>query len=166
MKLKNVLLMKNIKLILFVVILFGFSLPKGYSQSICLPSGGNFSSLTGSMSWSVGQLVTNSYLGSNAKINNGIQQPYDYIIETELNNLSAEDMIKVYPNPTSKWCVLKIENLDADYSYRLYDLNGELLKCDTICSTTTSINICRSSYALIVVYKGETIIKSLKIIHK
>lgn len=57
-------------------------------------------------------------------------------------NFEAGIIVSCYPNPTSSIIKLDIGTVDIDaFSYRLYDMNGKLLKAASIKQKVTSINI-------------------------
>lgn len=96
-----------------------------YSQETIPASGGGATGSGGSSSYSVGQVVYATNLGSGGAVLQGVQQ------SIELFTLSNPELTAVnlnavtYPNPTSDYVVLAISDINlSDLSYALYDLQG------------------------------------------
>ena len=80
------------------------------------------------------------------------------------------DGIKLFPNPTTDYLVLCLENIEikAITKYGLYDINGKILKQSNIQSNNTIIHIADmppAVYILKIVASDEKV-KSFKIIKK
>jgi len=162
--------MRTMKKYLAVIIsagmpLFGMLLE---AQNSISASGGNASGSTGTVSFSVGQVVYTEYTGTNGSVAQGVQQPYEISVVTgieEASDISLE--IVVYPNPATDFIMLKIENYEAkNLRYQLYDLNGSLLRENKIVGNETSIvmsNYMSATYFLKVT-DNTKLIKSFKII--
>lgn len=106
-------------------------------------SGGNVSGTGGSVAYSVGQTVYSTHTGTNASVTQGVQQPYEISIVTEIKE--AKDIslsFVVYPNPTTNFLKLKINNYESDYlTYHLYQLDGKILDTKKIEDAETSISM-------------------------
>lgn len=104
-------------------------------------AGGNASGSGGSASYSIGQPVYTTHTGTNGSVAQGVQQPYEISIITEIKE--AKDIsltIKVYPNPTTNFLKLKIENYTSEnLMYHLYQLDGKILETKKIESSVVSI---------------------------
>ena len=83
---------------------------------------------------------------------------------------NGTDEIKLYPNPTSDYLVLCLENIEikANTKYELYDIYGKILQQFDIHSDNTIINIADMSPALYIlkIVVADKEIKSFKIIKK
>ena len=106
-------------------------------------SGGNASGSGGSASYSIGQSAYNTYTGTNGSVAQGVQQPYEISIVTEIKE--AKDIslsFLVYPNPTSDILKLKIENYTTNnLTYHLYQLDGKTIETKNIESLDISISM-------------------------
>lgn len=136
-------------------------------------SGSNASGSSGTIAYSIGQ-VFYTYIGSEMIYNvaQGIQhQEKEDIIEVpQLPETKTE--IVVFPNPT-----IDIVNINMDATelendqckYKIYDIQGRLLKANLIKETTTqiSLNYLSPSIYLLVVYSSDNkMLKTFKIIKK
>lgn len=111
------------------------------AQESISASGGNAVSSDGSVSYTVGQVVYSTYLGSDGSVAEGVQQPYEISIVTGLDRAKTFNLkCMAYPNPTKDHLTLKVENfVDQDLFYQLYDLKGKLLKNKKVMSDKSSI---------------------------
>jgi len=156
----------NVALVLFCLICFGSTI---MAQNAIPASGGNSSGGGGTVSYSVGQVVyTTNTSETSGSVAHGVQQPYEISVITAIEQ--AEDITLicfVYPNPSSDFLSLKIENYDnKSLSYKLFDNNGKLLESNKVTSNETIIliaNLLPNLYFLKVIDNGKEI-KTFKII--
>lgn len=152
---------------LFLVLLFGFLIPKVHSQNTAVASGGDSTGSGGKVSFSVGQITYTSASGTNGSVNQGEQQPI------EIATLGIDEFpvitlaMSVFPNPTANNVTLKITDMATEnLSYQLIDLSGKLILNDKISTPETFIqikNLNASTYLLSVTDNNRTI-KTFKII--
>jgi hypothetical protein len=132
-------------------------------------AGGNASSSSGSVSYTIGQLANSNTTGSNGSVDEGVQQPF----EIYTLGISAVPEISlsmgVYPNPASSFVVLSIDNFHAEaLSYFLYDATGRLLETQKITDSKTNIQMAAlpvATYMLLVKDPNKTV-QTFKIIKK
>jgi len=162
--------MKTRKLYLSVIFLFvlGFSGLK--AQVAVQAAGSNASGSGGTVSYSIGQVVYQTFNSLNTSIAEGVQQPYEISVVTAIENVSSICLlITAYPNPTTEYLTLSISEFKlSGLSFQLFDVNGKLLKNENISDTKTSIamsNFVTSTYFLNVTRNNKTI-KTFKIIKK
>jgi len=152
--------------IIITLIIFGFI--NIHAQEVINTTGGTAYSNEGNVSYSVGQTVYSSYSNSNGSISQGVQQVYSIEL---INNLKIEPtaniVLSVFPNPTIDNLKINVINSDIkDLSYCLYDLNGKLLRKNTISNIETIIEMSslKSSTYFLKISKRESEIKTYKII--
>jgi hypothetical protein len=111
------------------------------AQETITASGGNATGNGGTVSYTVGQVAYTTNKSTTGIVTQGVQQPYEILVVTgleEANGISLEFL--VYPNPTSDFLMLKIENYDLkNLSYQLFNVNGSLLQNDKIVNKETVI---------------------------
>jgi len=92
---------KEIGCFLIILCCCGFYTPlKG--QETIPATGGNATSIGGSVSYTVGQVTYNTFSGTNGTIAQGVQQPYEISVVTAIRNTEEINLeCLVYPNPTS-----------------------------------------------------------------
>ena len=158
--------MKQIKLI--IVFFAGFSLTGLHAQQTITTMGGNASGSSGSVSYSVGQIVYKTQNGSSGSVSQGVQQPIEISVVLGLEEANGINLfLSAYPNPASTYLTLKVEDYKIEnLTYQLYDMSGKLLRNNKINNVETTISmetLSVGSYFL-KVSKSTTEIKTLKII--
>lgn len=113
--------------ILSVAVVFIFS-SLLYAQEVVTTTGGNGSGAGGSVSYTVGQVVNNIYRTSSGSVTEGIQQPYEISVETDVESMDINLMITVFPNPTSDYLTIQVHYLrKEELFYKLYRIDGKLI---------------------------------------
>jgi hypothetical protein len=112
-------------------------------QSTNPATGGNASGAGGTVSYTIGQLVYTTNTGTGGSLAQGVQQPFEISVVTAIEQTKDIILIcSVYPNPTTDFLILSIENYDSDkFSYRLYDINGNILEYKRIVDNETRITM-------------------------
>ncbi len=158
--------MKN-RLKLIIISLVSSGLSSVMAQN-CIPAvGGNATGPGGTISYTIGQIVYTSVSGNNGSIIQGVQQPFEISVVTGVELTDINLSFSVYPNPTTDFLILKIENQNAEsYSFWLYNLSGNLLLNKKVEGIETQIglqNIPTGTYFLKVT-NGRKELKTFKII--
>ncbi len=158
----------KIKNLSFVILLF-FGLSNLQAQEAIPATGGEASGSGGSASYTVGQVVYTTNVGTSGNfVVEGVQQPYEIsvvagIAEAKDINLS----VSAYPNPTTDYLTIKVENYEtANLQYMVFDINGKLLQTVKATGTETKIEtseLVPANY-FIKVLDSEKEIKVFKII--
>jgi hypothetical protein len=156
---RNMTIMKNKKVKLSATILLVFGLTGMYAQKAITVSGGNAKGSGGSVSYTIGQLVYTTNKGTNGSVAQGVQQSFEISVVTTLEE--AKDITlqcSAYPNPTTDFLTLRVENNDnyslSTLSFTLFDINGKLILNQQVESTETIIsmeNLLPATYFLRVV---------------
>ena len=161
--------MRHKKLKLSAVLLLGLGLTGLQAQTAVPATGGNASGSGGTVSYSVGQVVyTTNTGGSNGTVAQGVQQPFEISVITGLEEAKGISLsLSAYPNPTTDFLNLKVENYDnTNLSYQLFDMNGKLLESKKITGNQTSIvmsNLVPATY-FVKVTESNKEVKTFKII--
>jgi hypothetical protein len=159
--------MKHKRLQLSAVLLLGLGLTGLQAQETIPATGGNASGSGGTVSYSVGQVVYTTNTGTNGSVAQGVQQPFEISVVTGIEQTAINLAISAYPNPTTDYLVLKVENYDkGNLSYQLFDMNGRLLQNKKIEGNETSIvmsNLVPATY-FVKVTEGNKEVKTFKII--
>jgi len=150
------------------LLLFSFWLTSAHAQDVVLTTGGNASGSGGSVSYSIGQVVFSTITGVNGSIVQGVQQPIEISVVSEIDdNPDIVLQCSVYPNPTTNNLTLKFKNFKPEnWSYQLYDINGNLLEDKKVEGDETKImfsNLAPAIYFL-KVSNGRNEIKTFKVI--
>ena len=158
---------KEIGCFLVILCCCGFCSALQGQETISM-TGGNATGSGGTVNYTIGQVVYNTYTGTNSSAAQGVQQPYEISVVTgieEALDISLE--IEVYPNPAQDFVKLKIKNYEVEnLRFQLYDINGSLLKDNKVEGQETNIsmqNLLPSAYFLKVTDNNK-VIKTFKII--
>ena len=153
--------MKSITL--FFCLLFTTSIV--YSQEIVTTAGGEATG-SGTVSYSIGQVVYSNTTGSNGSVSQGVQQAYE-IVDAIGEAVEINLELSAYPNPTNSALTLNIGNYNnQNLSYRLCDMQGKLLDSKKVIHSSTEIgmqDLPASTYLLNIV-DNESLIKTFRII--
>jgi hypothetical protein len=160
--------MHQIKLKVSAVILLIFGLTDLQAQEAISASGGNASGSGGSVSYSVGQMVYITNTGTNSSAAQGVQQPFEISVVTGLEEAEGISLrCSVYPNPTTDYLVLNVENFDKEnLYYQLIDINGKPLENKKITGNETTIvmsSLVPATYFLKVTQNNKEV-KTFKIV--
>lgn len=148
--------------------LLGFGLTDLQAQESVPATGSNASSSSGSVSYTVGQLVFSHKTGAVGSMTEGVQQPYEVQVITGIED--GRDItlsFTVYPNPTTDYLMLRAENMDlSTLHYQLYNLNGQLLKDQAMSGNESSVSMWKYASAIyyLKVLDHEDVVKTFKII--
>ncbi len=154
----------------FVISSLLFTVMNSSAQEAVVASGGDASGTGGSVSYSVGQVVYTTNTGTGGSVMAGVQQPYEISVPTALEN--TEDILlefSAYPNPTTDVLTLRTGERDIEnISYRLFDMNGKLIKAGRLTGPETPVNMqsLAPSVYFIKVIQNDKEIKTFKIIKK
>ena len=160
--------MKNKKSKLCAVLLLGIGLAGLQAQEVIPATGGNAAGIGGSVSFSVGQVASNTNTGITGSEAQGVQQPYEISVISGLEEAKEISLnFSAYPNPASDYIRLKAENYKSgNLTYQLLDLSGKVLESKKLDKSETIIhmnNFASSSYFLKVILDKKEI-KTFKII--
>ena len=151
---------------IFFCLIF-FSVFKTLAQQATVVSGGNATSTSGSISYSVGQVNFRFSLSETNSINQGLQQPLE-ISTLETDNFQDINLfMTISPNPTVNTITLKVDTNYLDSLHlNLFDLNGKQILCQKISNTETLIDLQNLVAATYLLKINDTLktIKTFKII--
>ena len=138
-----------------------------WGQNSFTSTGGDAVGSGGSVSYSIGQLADGSATGTNASITEGVQQPFEIFIITEINDDFSNLNLTVFPNPTTDKIELTIENNNGqEFTCILFDLQGKTLICESFAGSSVKLetsSLPAGTYILKVLCGNEEV-QSFKII--
>jgi hypothetical protein len=138
------------------------------AQEIITSSGSHGTTTDADLSWTIGEIITETAESTNSILTQGFNQGELLItktVKTELPNLD----FNVYPNPASD--LLKLVTNETNYEnlrFILYDFNGKKLIDRPLTGRVTDIplNSLRASTYFLKIYQNKTEITLFKIIKK
>lgn len=158
---------------LYIMLLFSTLSVIAFGQSAIVPVGGDAQNANGSVSYTVGQVVTQTAANSNGSISvaEGVQQPYE--IQTVGVNPYPQITLSavVFPNPTENMAQLMLNGFDipdGGLQAHLFDSKGKLLQLIPVTEDLTSFQI--GQYATGTYYlelrNGKQPLKTFKVVRK
>ncbi len=153
-------------LLLFSILLHYIGLSQTLSPEVLATSGDYFSNVNNSLSWTIGECITETYSNSNNILTQGFQQN-KFTITTSLDeNTNSAISVFIYPNPASAFLNIKtvsasLRKLKVD----LFDISGKLVHSE-IFQNTVQLNISEysnSAYILKVYDDDNTLVKIFKL---
>ncbi|MDD5570755.1 MAG: T9SS type A sorting domain-containing protein [Bacteroidales bacterium] len=144
----------------------GYAYSQSISPEVIATSGDYFVGTSTTLSWTLGEPVTETFTGTNNILTQGFQQKFDIsTIQEERENIYQ---INVYPNPTNDILNVIINlGIDNNYTAQLFDMQGKLLVSDSFTGNNENVSMAAfaaGNYLLrINNSKGETI-KTFKIV--
>lgn len=160
--------MRNKKLKSSILVLFCLVISGLNAQQTLPVSGGNSTGSEGSISYTLGQVFYSANTGASGSELPGVQQPYEISIISGIEDpIGFNFSCSVYPNPTNNHLFLNVVDFYLDgLTYRLYNLNGELLENEKVLSGVSIINLDNlvPSIYFLKLMQGEKEIKTFKII--
>ncbi len=161
--------MRQKRLKLSTVLLLGLGLTINVQAQQTIPSSGGIASGTGgSVSYTVGQVLYTTNIGTNGSVAEGVQQPYEISVVVGLEETQDNKLVcTVYPNPATDLLTLETENPNnKNLFYQLYDITGILLISKKLINIKTTIpmtNLAPATYFLKIT-DNQKEVKTFKII--
>ncbi|MDD3860483.1 MAG: T9SS type A sorting domain-containing protein [Bacteroidales bacterium] len=150
------------KLLILFMSIFSTTL-QAQQQEVVANGGDYFQNTNGSLQWTVGEIVTESYTNDAGNLNQGFQQTT--IVITEIpERISAEKEIIAFPNPANNIITLEFEK-ETNFKFIIYDINGKLVLIGTQKQTRLDIPIDQLTTGMyfLKIYENNLIIKTFKI---
>jgi hypothetical protein len=139
------------------------------AQETIPTSGGEATGSGGTVSYSVGQLLSNMNIGSNGTVTQGVQQTIEFTVLSNPELIALTLSAVTYPNPTTDYIVLSLTDATlTGLSYMMFDLQGRLVTKAKVEQEATQIamkNLAIGVYILKVNQNNQEL-KTFKIIKK
>ena len=164
--------MDNMKKLCSLIIIL-MSVTAVFAQYAIVPAGGDAQNANGSVSYTVGQVATQTSANSNGSISvaEGVQQPYEIQTVGVDNYPQISLNAVIYPNPTENIAQLQLNGFEIPANGLraiLYDGNGKQLQSVTITDDLTPFQI--GQYATGTYYlelrDGKQVLKTFKVVRK
>lgn len=98
------------------------------NEHFIISSQGNYDSGSDmTLSWTLGDVATETISHENGLLTQGFQQPYIVVEEITEPTVQTDFEAKVYPNPFSNEITVDIENSDREYTLEVFDFSGKLM---------------------------------------
>lgn len=163
--------MKRINLYLVIIfVISGHSLiSQSLSPFVLANSGENFISPAQGiqLSWTVGELITETFEGPSYVINQGFHQDTMFFLPVFINDMYDKVSVKIFPNPVKKTFTLFVdESMDEKFRVILIDLQGHILLDRSLVDQKTRFSLegFETGTYVFSIYKGSVLFHSYKII--
>jgi hypothetical protein len=134
--------MKNKKTKIVALLLLGFGVSIAEAQQVITPTGSNASGSGGNIAYTVGQIVYTTNSNSKGTVTQGVQQPYEILVVTGIDNHTINLKLVAYPNPTTSFFTLNVSNAEfSNLNFELRDLSGKLIENGKMTSPTETIRM-------------------------
>jgi hypothetical protein len=136
------------------------------NQQVVATSGDSYKNSNFQLDWSLGELQTETYYGTEIILTQGFNQA-DYIPISKIENSKLEPGISIFPNPAIDYIQVKIEDLSiTNLHYFITNLLGKKLVDNNLTNSSTLINL--NTYEVgtyfIIITQNNKIFKIFKII--
>jgi len=156
--------MKKLLITITTILITGFIFGQSTSPELISNSGDYFDNGTNSLSWSIGECMTETYTNGNTKLTQGFQQDR-YEISTLIENLTDERQINIFPNPATDKINIEFSEIHENTIIQLFDITGkELLRKDMLNITEQiDLNECSNSTLILKITEDGKLLKSIKV---
>lgn len=158
--------MKRRKILLLCVALQTGALG-AFSQSNIVSAGGDASSSSGSVSFSIGQVDYVQASSASGSISLGVQQPFEFFQIIGVEELGRELNISAFPNPTSEFVQIQLDGNISNLQLHLYDAIGNLIQATNMNAIQVTLDLSSFSngiYYLRVLNAENKQVKTIKLI--
>lgn len=162
--------MKRSQLILKVIIVFclvSFGFGGIIAQENTDALGGMAYGTGGSVSYSIGQMDYESATGPGGSITEGLQQPYEIMVVSGIEDNDINLSFSIFPNPTADFVVLSVQNVNTlNMTYALFNIEGKLIEKQEVndSQTTIAMKDLANGIYFIKVLRKSTEVKIFKVI--
>lgn len=129
--------------------------------------GGMAYGIGGSVSYSIGQMDYETATGAGGSITEGLQQPYEIMVVSGIEDNDINLTFSIFPNPTADFVVLSVQKADTqNMTYELFDIEGRLIEKQEVNDSQTTIDMkdLANGIYFIKVFRKSTGVKTFKII--
>lgn len=157
----------HIRKVLIVFCLVSFGLKAVFAQENTDALGGMAYGAGGSVSYSIGEVDYINATGSGGSITEGVQQPYEIMVISGIEDNDINLAFAIFPNPTADFVVLSVQNANTvNMTYALFDIEGKLIEKQEVngSQTTIAMKDLANGIYFIKVLRKSTEIKIFKVI--
>lgn len=115
-----------------------------HAQEAVTAAGGNDKAGNLTVSWSIGEVMTETFAAQSYKLTQGVQQPQKKAVQviSSLPEIAVGYQISAYPNPANDFVIVAITD-DATHplDLKIFDANGKLLYAAQTAGSETRIPV-------------------------
>lgn len=130
--------MKSLLFILLTMLIAKLS-PSIQAQEVIASSGNYFQNENGTISWTLGEPVIETYSSADIILTQGFQQPV-LMVSTFVEGPDLDFHLTAFPNPTSAHVNISTDALQGEsLMYRVYDVQGRFISSNRLVGTQTRV---------------------------
>lgn len=103
------------------------SIGQAQAQQAVVPAGGEATGTGGTVSYTTGQVTSATVSSSNGSVAQGVQQPYEVIATSLVQESNGQLLATAFPNPASSFINIHLQSMVDQGNYRLMDALGQLV---------------------------------------
>jgi hypothetical protein len=107
------------------------------SPTVVASSGDYFSAGSTTLSWTLGEIATDTYIGSSNQLTQGFHQPDSKF--ALIDDIVPDFHISLYPNPTSGLVTIEADNYTGTLRIEILDLTGKIIYSTGSLENTNSV---------------------------
>ena len=129
-----------------ILMLWFLTCPPGAAGQDAVPAaGGDASGSGGSVSFSFGQLIYNTYVGSSGSVVEGMQQPFEISLITGMEGIQISGLsLSLYPNPANDLLTAELKHARGAgqlITLEVFDAYGKRMHVFTLVEGLTTLTI-------------------------
>ena len=159
--------MKKISIIICTVLIAVSIRGQQLSQQVIGSSGACFEASSGmTLSFSLGECVTETYSNSSVILSQGFQQGYFEVQPLAVSDEISIDM-NVYPLPAKDYITIEFNDSNKEYLAEIYDINGKLILTEELDRESTNLSLgtlITGTYILVIEDNAKNTFKTMQII--
>ncbi len=158
--------MKEIILKPSIALLIGIGFGANAQTATVSVSGGEAVGSNGTVGYSVGQVLDESYTSSSGSVHTGIMASFEIILLSDASEQPHAIQLKAYPNPTSNYLELKADQATGDLQYQLLEIDGRTITFGRLNNSSALIDmtLLPSKTYFLKVMTSDRVIQTFKII--
>lgn len=123
--------MKSLYLVTLFVLTAIFSNAQSANPFVIGTAGDYFSNSTVSVSWTIGEVIGETYSNSNNSVTQGFHQP-NYSIYTSINEFNSVKNIAAYPNPVTNNLTISFHDEQGSFIIIVNDILGKKISSESV----------------------------------
>ena len=148
-----------------ILLLLGILLPSiSFSQEVISSQGDSYSNASGSVDFTIGEVVIDTGSDGNNDLTQGFHQTNWNFVGLDDHNPSID--VSVFPNPLEKHLNIQTGAFKG-MNYIMYDAAGRIVRQGALLEETTQIKtteLLPASYSLVIRDENNTTIKTFKLV--
>ncbi len=137
--------MKRILLVIFSFVFCSWGYSQSVSPEVTASSGDHFTGANAQLSWTIGELMIDTYVDGSNQLTQGFHQTN--LMITSVKDLAEGIQVKVFPNPTADLLNIEWTDISEEYTLTLHDASGKELLMQQVSGLQLPETIDLSAYS-------------------